>query len=672
MLGAVTRRTLLAVVAILVGVLAAEELSMIRQQSLTWDEGADFFAGYEIWKQHDYGLNAAHPPLVKMLATIPLLNLALRVPDPAMFKPQPNMQGDIFGRELVFRNGPAYGAETLIFRARLVAGLFVVVLALLTFLAGRELFGAGAGLLAMTLFVFDPNVLAHGMYVTTDTALACLIFATVYAFYRYVKQPSLTRLALTGLAAGLALATKHSALILLPVLLVLTLGELVFRWREGGTNPGRERTLVQLLGSLAAVGVVALVVLWGCYGFRYSARPNGLNLEPSLAHQIGALPSMQARAVRAVAKAHALPESWLSGLLDVRRLDRNVPSYLLGKFYAHGVWFYFPVVLAIKSTIGLVGLLLLTAWALVTRRLRYNREVFFLTVPLALFLLATMASNLNLGVRHILPLWPFACVLAAAGAFALMQRDRRWIVAVATLVILHVVSSVRAYPNYLAYSNEAWGGPAQTYHYVADSNADWGQQLKATRAYLDGRGIRDCWIAYFVAPIVLPADYGVACRRLPTAASIDSDEELSVPPVIHGPVLISVGELYGLDYGATALNPYVGFRARNPVALIQDGILVFEGEFALPQASSLSHVQRSATLLNGGRIDEALAQAQTAEALVPGDLRAEIALADALVAAGRTEEARAHYERARAAAESFDGAGRARWLALVQKKISGN
>jgi dolichyl-phosphate-mannose--protein O-mannosyl transferase len=261
MLGAVTRRTLLAVVAILVGVLAAEELSMIRQQSLTWDEGADFFAGYEIWKQHDYGLNAAHPPLVKMLATIPLLNLALRVPDPAMFKPQPNMQGDIFGRELVFRNGPAYGAETLIFRARLVAGLFVVVLALLTFLAGRELFGAGAGLLAMTLFVVDPNVLAHGMYVTTDTALACLIFATVYAFYRYVKQPSLTRLALTGLAAGLALATKHSALILLPVLLVLTLGELVFRWREGGTNPGRERTLVQLLGSLAAVGVVALVVL---------------------------------------------------------------------------------------------------------------------------------------------------------------------------------------------------------------------------------------------------------------------------------------------------------------------------------------------------------------------------------------------------------------------------
>jgi len=116
----------------------------------------------------------------------------------------------------------------------------------------------------------------------------------------------------------------------------------------------------------------------------------------------------------------------------------------------------------------------------------------------------------------------------------------------------------------------------------------------------------------------------------------------------------------------------VGFRARNPVALIQDGILVFEGEFALPQASSLSHVQRSATLLSAGMIDEALSQAQTAEALVPGDLRAEIALADALVAAGRTEEARAHYERARAAAESFDGAGRARWLALVQKKISGN
>src|ERR1700757_4210159 len=96
-------------------------------------------------------------------------------------------------------------------------------------------------------------------------------------------------------------------------------------------------------------------------------------------------------------------------------------------------------------------------------------------------------------------------------------------------VVLHVGSSAMAYPNYMAYSNEAWGGPSHTYRYLSDSNTDWGQQLKATKQYVDQRGIKQCWIAYFVAPLVLPSDYGIPCKRLPTPDSYFSKEQLEVP-----------------------------------------------------------------------------------------------------------------------------------------------
>ena len=136
---------------------------MIRTQSLTFDEAADFYAGYAIWKTRDYGLNAAHPPLVKMLATIPLLDLSLRMPP----LPHHHLEANLCGRDFVFDNGPKYDAQQLIWRGRLVTGVFVILLAVLTFCAAREMFGLLAGLFALALFVFDPNVLAHGMYMTT-------------------------------------------------------------------------------------------------------------------------------------------------------------------------------------------------------------------------------------------------------------------------------------------------------------------------------------------------------------------------------------------------------------------------------------------------------------------------------------------------------------------------
>ena len=647
---------------LLLVVMAVTVISTIRQQSLTWDEGDHIFAGYMTWKTGDYGLNPEHPPMVKMLATVPLLGLPLKVPalQGRNFKTEAYMDG----RDLLFGNGPAYGADTLIFRVRVMAGIFALLLGVWVLVAGWEMFGPGAGLLALTLFCFEPNLLAHAAYVTTDMAVSCMLFGAVYLFYRYVKAPGWGRLVAAGVVSGLALAAKHSAVLLLPMLVLLALSEVVFAERGA-----RKRVALRLAGALAGIVVVGVVVLWGFYGFRYAARPAGLRLDPTLAQYVMPLRPSEARLILFLGKWHVLPESFLYGLADVRSMANNMPSYLFGKVYAHGVWYYFPAVFLIKSTLGFLGLLGLAVFASARGWLGHRREVLFLTVPPLFYLAIAMESSLNIGARHILPMYVFFAVLAAGGAVALVRRDARWRWVVGVLVVLHAGSSLLARPNYMAYSNELWGGPTKTYRYLTDSNTDWGQQLKAAKAYVDQHGIKECWMGYFVSPFVLPSDYGIPCKLLPTPDTWFNEMQEPVPPVIHGPVLISAGSLNGFELGSSVLNPLESFRSVKPTAFIADGIFVFDGEFAVPQAAALSHVQQSGVLLKAGKAAEALQEAEAAEALTPGEFRAELAMGDALVALGRKEEARGHYEKALAIAKGMTGGGDEVWVPVVEKKI---
>ena len=205
-----------------------------------------------------------------------------------------------------------------------------------------------------------------------------------------------------------------------------------------------------------------------------------MHLHPSLAEYAGVLRRPEARVYLTLAHWHLLPESYLYGLVDIRRIS-NSPSYMFGKLYAHGLWFYFPVVFLIKSTAAFIGLLGLAGFAIVAGKLRGRREIFFLSLPPVLYFLVAMGNRLNLGVRHILPIYPFLCVLIGGGALALIHANRRWTYIVGALLVWHAVSTSRAYPDYLAYSNEFWGGPANTYKYLADSNTDWGQELKAVK-----------------------------------------------------------------------------------------------------------------------------------------------------------------------------------------------
>ena len=645
-----------ATVLLLLLTLSFQVLHAIHGQSLTWDEGDHIFAGYHAWQTSDFGLNPEHPPLVKGLATLPLLALNLKSPPlgTRFFKDEAYFDG----RALLFGNQPAYSPQLLTFLVRLPILLFTLAAALLVFAAGREMFSTDVGLIALFLFTFEPNLLAHGAYVTTDMAASCTLFATVYALWRYLKQPSWQRILVVGLAAGLALAAKHSTVLLAPILLVLLAGEALTH---------KPRQTLRLTAVFAATALVAITLLWAFYGFRFNARPAPLALTPTLLQYTAPLAPTEARGILFAARFHLLPESWLFGLTDVRTMANDMPSFFLGRVYQHGIWFYFPAVFLIKSTLAELALLVLTLFALARGWLRPSRELWFLSAPPLVYLAFAMGSHLNIGARHILCLWVFASVLAAAGAVTLARRSRPWLLAVAALLLLHAATTVHASPNYIAYENEAWGGPSQTYRHLTDSNTDWAQQLLATAAYIRQHHIQHCYIAYFAAPFLLPSDYGIPCQRLPTFDSYYQPDLLDTPPQITGPVFISAGDLNGFEFGSSLLNPYESFRALTPTDSIQDGILVFNGTFSIPLAAALTHTQRALASMKAGDNPAALDQARIAQQLAPTDFTPNLTLVWAALATHQYAEAQQALSRAQSVVNRMTPESRAQWQPKLDK-----
>jgi len=643
-------------VAGLLAVLVTQMALAIRQESLTWDEDNHILAGYMSWKTGDFGLNPEHPPLVKLLATVPILNMPLHVPklQNRFFK----IEAFLDGKEFLSKND----ANTMLFRVRMTAALLTVLMALLVFLAATEMFGAVAGFIALTLIAFDPNLLAHGAFVTTDMGLSCFLFASVYAFYRYVKAPSVWRLVLVGVAAGCALASKHTGILVFPMLFALAVCE-ALRTRA-------RKQIARLALALVVIAAIAVVLLWAFYGFRYNARPDGLAMNPPLAAFERGLRPLDTWFISTCARWHLLPESYLYGLVDVRKMVDWYPSYIFGKVYPHGVWFYFPAAFAIKSTLPFLALLVLPIVAIATRKLKAWREILFLTIPPAIHFAVATFSTINIGLRHILPVYVFLTVLVAGAAWIYVRNDLRWTFVIALLLVAQAVSSTRSFPSYIAYANEWWGGPSKTYKYLSDSNTDWAQQLKAAKKYLDGRGVTNCWFAYFAEGVVDTGYYGIPCKPLITSDTMWVNEEMDIPPTIDGPVLISAGTLSGFEFGSDDLNPYRQFMSLQPTAMIQNGILVFDGSFHVARAAALSHAQKAWNRMAGGQLDEGLAEAQTAVAVDPDCIEAQEALGDALTALHREDEARASWQRALALARKLEpGVREARIQVLVRKLI---
>jgi len=606
-----------------------------RASSATFDEGMHIASGYRYWQCGDYGINPEHPPLAKLIAAGPLRRGHFDVYTSDCGSGVTNNM-KLIGTGLRLMNGPF--ADQILAKARQATMIFPVLLLVLIFFATRVWFGSLAAGSAVILLVFEPNLTAHGPLVTTDVAVGVTTFATVFCADRYLRKPAIWCLLLLGLTLGMALASKHTAVF---VPFVLFLQFLAYFLLNRSRLPGR--ALPRLLLAWLAALIIAVIVLWSTYQFRYSALPGraeGFDIGKTLKND-GRWETLLGHAILGIADFHLLPESYLAGLLYV--MDNSTrASYIFGNRLDSGVWYYFPVTILVKTPLTI---LILVAIALITPALwrKHRLDLFIILIPIAVFLLSAVSSKINLGVRHILPIYPFLIVLAAAAIGFYAERSRLAAALCAALLIFQVASYARSFPNEMAYANEAWGGPKNLYRYLGDSNVDWGQSLYRVKEYVTAHGITDCWIAWFGSR--KPTTEGLPCRLLAGPGYVEgADTELE--PILgdefSGTVLVSNTLI---DYD---LYPYLYFMRSTPDDVIAGSVLVYNGDFKLPEIAAERRVSRGWWYLNHQQASLALGEFAAAEphAFSKGNMYSLYGWA--LEAAGRPVEARAKYELAAA------------------------
>jgi hypothetical protein len=469
------------VTAALLAYLGAVQLLAAWQESNIGDEPLELAAGYSYLKTGDFRMNPEHPPLAKIVEALPLLALHPSLPLDSASWTRADEAG--FGYRFFEQNSRSM--DTLLFSARLMPILLTACLGLAIALWTRHVFGPGAALLALTLYAFDPTVAAHGHYVKNDLPVTLFCFLAVIAWCAFLTRPGLRRLALAGVTLGLAVATKFSALFLLPVLAILY----AIRWWQGQ----KELSVRHAIGSLvAAVALAAGVVflLYGAFAWTHGVRLGGIDAR--LCRDL--LDRDQARAMaRLVSRGMPRVHPFFEGLLVY--IDHNTvghQAYLLGMRGTPGWWYYFPVAFAVKTpaatlmTIALGGVLLLGR----IRRVRLRSVAFpwfAFAVPALIFFAFSMCSHLDIGIRHLLPIWPFVFILAAAAVTRVRFRYRPAVVAL--LVAGLAAESLLICPHYLAFFNVLAGGPAHGPTILADSNIDWGQDARNLAAWLQGHHV---------------------------------------------------------------------------------------------------------------------------------------------------------------------------------------
>ena len=558
-------------------------VTSMRLKSATFDEAAHLPAGYTYLKLRDHRLNPEHPPLVKVLAASPLLFMDVRLrPDDEAWRLRRQWE---FGRRFLYRWNDA---DRLLFWGRVpVVGLGVLLGAAVFFRARRD-WGLPAAALALFLCALSPDVLAHGQIVTTDIGAALFMFLSVVAFERVVERATWRRLLLAGLAAGAAVATKFSMLVLGPVLVLLAVVAVLApepmrrAWtREAERDvEGRARRAVHAALLLLGIAVVALVVVWASYGFAPALSPNAAVEADVDWERVSGRGGIVEATMGAARRAHLLPEAYVYGFLRFFRHSEARPTFLLGRLSDRGFWYYFPVTFALKTPLALVALLILS-WATRGHHPASLRTELFVWLPAIFYFVLACALGLNIGHRHLLPVYPFLFVIAGRCATLAAVRFPGILSSAAVLVLAgwYGASVARVHPHYLAYFNELAGGPAGGYRYLVDSNLDWGQDLKGLKAWLDANRVPHIKLSYFGTAD--PGYHQIPCELLP-GQMLPPPREV-VRQVQPGEVVaVSVTNLQGVYLKPEDRPLMERLRARTPVATIGHSIRIYRADFAWP------------------------------------------------------------------------------------------
>jgi hypothetical protein len=512
----------------------------IRANSQTIDEAMHIAAGYSYLTTRDFRIEPQNPPFIKELLALPvLITYALPfLPNSEYWR---DADGYSIGRDLLYQSKPT--ADQILALSRLPNLLLGGVLVALTGWWAYRLWGSRAALLAMALASLEPNLVAHSSLVTTDMGVTLFIFVTAYLFWEYANRPTWRFLVATGIFTGMALVAKFSAVVLIPIITLIVIASLLIPSspdiplpKEGSPNKPRHK----LLQAAAVPSLIFFVA--------------SLTIPPAYLFQ-GFQP-------------------WFSGFYQFMTLSQEgLPAFFVGKYSWHGWWGYFPIAFLIKTPLGS---LVLISISLVFYRagspLAY-RQALFLVLPVILILLPMTQAKTNIGLRHILPIYPFLFVLASRVATLRFCLSFVALFLIGVPLACTAISSLRIAPHQLAYFNELVGGPEQGYRYLSDSNLDWGQDLKGLKAYMEKEKLPIIYLSYFgTAP---PSYYGIRYQDVASKGILGPPPLEKVPS--DAPRKILAISVYNLHDVSNAGDPrFRWLWRRRPIAKLGYSIFVYD------------------------------------------------------------------------------------------------
>jgi 4-amino-4-deoxy-L-arabinose transferase-like glycosyltransferase len=619
----------------LCAVMLGQLLLSDRRLSQTADEATHLYSGYRYLKCGDLTVSSEHPPLAKIVAATPLLLMNFGV-DCAPFKGEDVQQAAAGFNWLYSQNWPVALA-----RARMAASIFAVGLGLLVWITARRMFGLTTAIVASLLLIFEPNVLAYGSLVMTDVPVTCMLLFAVLGFYLWVRYRTALFFLLTALAAGLTLLAKHSGVVVVPILGVLAVTDAL---TQADSDRPRWQLALRNLLAIALISVLAVGIVWVGYGMRFAAYPGA----PQLQETRPPATSARARALLELEDLHLLPQAYLGGFAGALTIaNQSSVAFVASKIYLHAPWFSTPFNFLIRNTAAMLAMILVAGFGIAITFRRTRRERLFMLVPAVVYLAVCIHASINVGVRYLLPMFPFLLIAVADGCVELARRVRWVSYALPCLIVLHAASSLHAYPNYLSYANEFWGGPAKAYKYLP--GIDWGQAYPQAKDYLERHPADPCWLLtdWFWNPGL----YGVHCQ--PVGYFFAG----RIPPRLRGTVILSSTLLTTIrPEQGRAVAPFMKGRPKDVIG--GSALLVYEGDFDTRAAAGMVAWRRA--LLGSEPLDAALHYANDAVALVPNSPCAHVVRCQILAKGGQPYAAIAECETAMKLVEG-DPLSRAEW-----------
>ncbi|MGO8745454.1 MAG: glycosyltransferase family 39 protein [Thermoguttaceae bacterium] len=499
------------------------------RQSPTWDEIGHLPAGLSHWYSGRFDLYHVNPPLVRMIATLPLLAASPGIAWPEAAVGAGSRQEFGVGHDFIATNGRK--SFWYFAMARWACVPFSLVGAFVCFRWACDLFGDLAGLLAAALWCFSPNILANAQMITPDTGAAAMSAAAAYLFWRWLKQPDWSRALSAGVVMGLAELTKATLVVFFVLWPVLWLCR-GLRNPEGSAPRAWRPEALQLAGILA----ISVYIINLGYGFDGSFESLGdlpftsavLTGETDFAGEEPAANRFSGTWLGSLPVP--LPKNYVLGIDRQRReFEDKYWSYLRGEWRFGGWWYYYLYALAIKVPLGTWAMLALAI--LVSAVARGNStawydEVFLLVPVAALLALVSSQTGFNHHLRYVLPIFPFAFIWMSKVARAVDLGHRGTACLASVALAWSVTSSLWVYPHNLSYFNEAVGGPMGGHAHLLDSNIDWGQDLLYLKRWLkEHPEAQPIALAYSLPAWLLdPKDVGMVYTLPPPGPEVEPSD----------------------------------------------------------------------------------------------------------------------------------------------------